>query len=85
MNIEQNINEMIPPPENIFPADEGFEIDPETLEIFSLEADDLLRNIGEQLKLLTQDPARYEALMEVRRSAHTLKGSAAIIGMKALS
>jgi len=64
---------------------EDFEVDPETLEIFSLEADDLLRNIGEQLKLLTHDPARYEALMEVRRSAHTLKGSAAIIGMKALS
>ncbi len=91
MNIEQNINEMIfqegPEAfqENVFPDDGGFEIDPETLEIFSLEADDLLRNIGEQLKLLTRDPARYEALMEVRRSAHTLKGSAAIIGMKALS
>jgi chemosensory pili system protein ChpA (sensor histidine kinase/response regulator) len=71
--------------EDVWPAGEDFEVDPETLEIFSLEADDLLRNIGEQLKLLTRDPARYEALMEVRRSAHTLKGSAAIIGMKALS
>jgi chemosensory pili system protein ChpA (sensor histidine kinase/response regulator) len=71
--------------ESIVHAEEDFEVDPETLEIFSLEADDLLRNIGEQLEVLSRTPASHEALMEVRRSAHTLKGSAAIIGMKALS
>ncbi len=64
---------------------EDFEIDPETLEIFSLEADDLLRNINENVKVLAENPSNYEALMEIRRSAHTLKGSAAIIGMKPLS
>ncbi len=65
--------------------EEDFEADPETLEIFSLEADDLLRNIADQLKILARAPGSYDALMEVRRSAHTLKGSAAIIGMKPLS
>lgn len=64
---------------------EDFEIDPETLEIFSLEADDLLRNINENVKVLAENPANFEALLEIRRSAHTLKGSAAIIGMKPLS
>jgi chemosensory pili system protein ChpA (sensor histidine kinase/response regulator) len=65
--------------------EEDFEADPETLEIFSLEADDLLRNIADQLKILGRAPGSFDALMEVRRSAHTLKGSAAIIGMKPLS
>ena len=65
--------------------EEDFEADPETLEVFSQEADDLLLNINEQLAVLARAPGSYEALMEVRRSAHTLKGSAAIIGMKGLS
>jgi chemosensory pili system protein ChpA (sensor histidine kinase/response regulator) len=83
---------ILPPPKtaialngNFFRAEEDFEADPETLEIFSLEADDLLRNIADQLKILARTPGSYDALMEVRRSAHTLKGSAAIIGMKPLS
>jgi chemosensory pili system protein ChpA (sensor histidine kinase/response regulator) len=65
--------------------EQDFDVDPETMEIFAQEADDLLRNISEQLEKLSRSTEDGEALMEVRRSSHTLKGSAAIIGMKGLS
>ncbi len=59
-----------------------FEIDPELLEIFSLEAEDLLNNIDTNLGNLTATPSDREALWEVRRHAHTFKGAAGIIGLK---
>lgn len=77
--------EMIVAQEKTPSAWEDFDIDPETLEIFSLEAEDLLRNINDSLRTLGDNPANFDALMEIRRSAHTLKGSAAIVGMKPLS
>ncbi|HEY8559280.1 MAG TPA: response regulator [Pyrinomonadaceae bacterium] len=63
----------------------NFEIDEEMLEIFREEADDLLRNINAQLEVLKSAPNDREALLEIRRSAHTLKGSAGIVGIKPLS
>ncbi len=64
---------------------EGFEIDAEMLEIFAEEAEDLLRNINSQLEVLKSAPNNREALLEIRRNAHTLKGSAGIVGLKPLS
>lgn len=64
---------------------EEFEIDPEMLDVFAQEAEDLLRNICVNLAILEKTPDNYEALLEIRRSAHTLKGSAGIIGLKKLS
>ncbi len=64
---------------------EGFEIDAEMLEIFAEEADDLLRNINAQLEVLKSAPNNRESLLEIRRNAHTLKGSAGIVGLKPLS
>jgi chemosensory pili system protein ChpA (sensor histidine kinase/response regulator) len=64
---------------------EGFEIDAEMLEIFAEEAEDLLRNINLQLEVLRSAPNNREALLEIRRNAHTLKGSAGIVGLKPLS
>lgn len=66
-------------------AEEQFEIDDEMREVFALEAEDLLRNIGSHLEILEKSPNNREALLEIRRSAHTLKGSAGIIGLKKLS
>lgn len=66
-------------------AGEEFEIDEEMLEIFSLEAEDLLRNINANLEILRTAPDNREALLEIRRNAHTLKGSAGIVGLKQLS
>lgn len=64
---------------------EDFEIDEEMLEIFATEAEDLLSNIDANLKLLENSPNNREALLEIRRNAHTLKGSAGIVGLKKLS
>jgi chemosensory pili system protein ChpA (sensor histidine kinase/response regulator) len=63
----------------------GFEIDAEMLEIFAMEADDLLRNINSHLDVLRSAPNNRESLLEIRRNAHTLKGSAGIVGLKPLS
>ena len=65
--------------------EEDFEIDEEMLEIFAAEADELLRSMGANLEILEQAPGNGEALLEIRRNAHTLKGSAGIIGLKKLS
>ena len=64
---------------------EEFEIDEEMLEIFGMEAEDLLSNINANLSILEKKPNNREALLEIRRNAHTLKGSAGIVGLKKLS
>ncbi len=79
-----------PPPPAAQPAaqqeapqeEEEFEADAEMLEIFSMEADELLANIESNLELLSSNPANRDALWEVRRNAHTFKGAAGIIGLK---
>jgi chemosensory pili system protein ChpA (sensor histidine kinase/response regulator) len=65
--------------------EEEFEIDEEMLEVFALEAEELLQNINSNLAILENNPGDREALLEVRRNAHTLKGSAGIVGLKKLS
>lgn len=74
------------PPEiesvEILSEEHGFEIDAEMLEIFAMEADDLLKNIGNSLEALAKNPNDRDALWEIRRNAHTFKGAAGIIGLK---
>ena len=62
-------------------VDEEFEIDGETLEIFRSEADELLTSITHSLGSLATDPEDLNALWEIRRSAHTFKGAAGIVGL----
>jgi chemosensory pili system protein ChpA (sensor histidine kinase/response regulator) len=57
------------------------EISPELLEVFTIEAEDHLRNIITQLGILDKEPANKEILQEVRRSVHTLKGAAGAVGL----
>lgn len=59
-----------------------FEVDEETLEIFRSEASDLLANISESLSNLAASPENQEFLWAIRRSVHTLKGAAGIVGLK---
>jgi chemotaxis protein histidine kinase CheA len=66
-------------------TEEEFEIDDEMLEIFALEAEDIVRAINANLEILSKTPNSREALLEIRRNAHTLKGSAGIVGLKHLS
>lgn len=65
--------------------EDAFEIDPELLEIFAEEAEELLSNIETSLGTLSEDPNDSNALWEIRRNAHTFKGSAGIVGLKQLS
>ncbi|MBV9214608.1 MAG: response regulator [Acidobacteria bacterium] len=61
---------------------DDFEIDEETLEIFRGEAEELLAGIDLNLRKLAENYADGAALWEIRRNAHTLKGSAGIVGVK---
>ncbi|HMO81559.1 MAG TPA: response regulator [Pyrinomonadaceae bacterium] len=67
-----------------WPSDDAddFEVDAELLEVFAEEADDLLKNIETNLARLVSRPDDKEALWEIRRNAHTFKGSAGIVGLK---
>jgi CheY-like chemotaxis protein len=66
-------------------AVEEFEIDDETFEIFRAEADELLATMAENLGALIASPEDSNALWEIRRSAHTFKGAAGIVGLKEAS
>ncbi len=63
-------------------AEDEFEPDAEMLEIFAMEAEELLANIEANLARLSSSPSDRDALWEVRRHAHTFKGAAGIIGLK---
>jgi chemosensory pili system protein ChpA (sensor histidine kinase/response regulator) len=82
-------------PEDDAPDEENEALDPELLECFSEETAEHLENIDLQLKHLAaavtgeaavSEPASAAALREnlhsLRRSVHTLKGAAAVIGIK---
>jgi len=65
-------------------ADE-FEVDPELLDIFAEEAEELLRSIDSSLENLSKDRNDSDSLWEIRRNAITFKGSAGIVGPNQLS
>lgn len=64
---------------------ERFEIDREVLEVFGEEADALLENIRLNLGIVSDHPGDRNALWELKKSAHTLKGAAGIVGLKKIS
>jgi chemosensory pili system protein ChpA (sensor histidine kinase/response regulator) len=60
-------------------------LSPELLEIFSLEAEEHLRAINTSLPLLQEKPSDKDLIQTIRRSAHTLKGAAAMVGFQAIT
>lgn len=60
--------------------DEADEIDPELIEIFVEEADEVLDTLTEYRPALANDLTDDEALAEIRRGFHTLKGSGRMVG-----
>ncbi|MDQ3652867.1 MAG: Hpt domain-containing protein, partial [Acidobacteriota bacterium] len=60
-------------------------IDPEMLEVFAEEAEDHLRTMSVGLSALDRNLADRAALQEVRRSTHTLKGAAGVVGFRTLA
>ena len=61
------------------------EIDPELVEGFLLEAEEHFARIEKHLRGLDRSPDRTLALSEIRRSVHTLKGSAGMVGFPEIS
>lgn len=58
---------------------------PELLEVFLLEAEDHFRNITEALPRLRENPDNRDHVQAVRRSVHTLKGTAGLVGFQSLT
>jgi chemosensory pili system protein ChpA (sensor histidine kinase/response regulator) len=56
---------------------------PELIETFVLEAEDHLRSISTLLSTLDKQPEDKELLQDIRRSVHTLKGAAGVVGLRA--
>ncbi len=57
------------------------EIDAELLEIFLMEADEVLAAVRENIPLSRHEPENQEYLIRLRRSFHTLKGSGRMVGL----
>ncbi len=55
------------------------------LEIFCREAEEHLASLQSGLLVLEKNPARTELLHELLRNAHTLKGSARMVGLADIS
>lgn len=60
-------------------------IDPELLDTFLTESDDVLRDIGESLATCQDDPSNITSLTALRRGFHTLKGSGRMVELHDLS
>jgi chemotaxis protein histidine kinase CheA/ActR/RegA family two-component response regulator len=73
MTQQRDLERAAPPPE----------VEPELREVFQEEAADRLQTIRALLPALEAEDA--ETVQEVRRAAHTLKGSAAVVGFHALA
>ena len=74
-----------PPPETIIDDDQDEQIDPDMLEVFGMEAEDHLRTITHALARLEAASDDMDALAEIRRSTHTLKGAAGVVGLRTLA
>ncbi len=59
-------------------------IDAELLDIYLTEAEELLAHIAQNCQALRVNGCNHEALVEVRRSFHTLKGIGRTVGLNAL-
>jgi chemosensory pili system protein ChpA (sensor histidine kinase/response regulator) len=58
--------------------------DPELLDIYLTEAEEVLAHIAQNCQALRVNTTDNDALVEVRRSFHTLKGSGRTVGLSAL-
>jgi|GEM_PF-247781 len=79
--IPESIRLLFPP----VPLDDIDKIPPELLEVFAQEAEDHLRAIYSALAILERNPSQIEAFREIRRSVHTLKGSAGLVKLNGLT
>ncbi|MGH8279518.1 MAG: Hpt domain-containing protein [Gammaproteobacteria bacterium] len=64
----------------VAPASPQTDVDPEILTVFLEEAQEELESLRQQFPRWRSNPADREALITVRRSFHTLKGSGRMVG-----
>src|SRR5207248_1657107 len=64
---------------------DGLDIDDETREVFAVEAAEHLKRIDVDAAILAKDPSDVSARAALRRSVHTLKGAAAMMGFQAIA
>ena len=77
-------DEVLPTANAVDDAENAFvsrPFDPEMLEIFLSEAEEVLANVAQNLQTLRVNITDTEALAEVRRGYHTLKGSGRMVGL----
>lgn len=91
-----NLPASVPPPVSVSPSvrRQGQTVElprlvenipPELLEVFLPEAEEHLRVMTLSLPALAAQPQNKPLLQEIRRSAHSLKGSAAVVGFKEIT
>jgi chemosensory pili system protein ChpA (sensor histidine kinase/response regulator) len=61
------------------------DIPPGLLDVFLVEANEHLKNMGKYLNIIAKDYDDKESLQEVRRSVHTIKGAAGMVGLGSVS
>jgi chemosensory pili system protein ChpA (sensor histidine kinase/response regulator) len=61
------------------------EVPEELVRGFLMEAEELLERAWTNLQVLESEPGSRECILEVRRAVHTLKGSAAMVGLRDIS
>ena len=61
------------------------DFDTEMAEVFASEAEEHIQTLDTRLAALEREPHNRELLREIRRTAHTLKGSAAMVGFQVIS
>ena len=67
------------------PAEAPPEVDPELLEIFQAEAEEVRAGLEASLAALDSDPADSEQLHVTERLFHQIKGAAAMLGLEAIA
>lgn len=72
------------PDQEVLAVDVGTDVDDEVAEIFIEEVDEVLSTINEQFPRWRDDTGNIEALGEIRRAFHTLKGSGRMVGATAM-
>ncbi|MBL4607553.1 MAG: Hpt domain-containing protein [Pseudomonadales bacterium] len=62
--------------------DLDLDLDPEIIEIFLEEADEILENLSGNLERWSNDTSNHSEIEQLQRSLHTLKGGARMAGLK---
>ena len=61
-----------------------FQTDPDMVNDFITNADDLMQSLDDQILSLEQDPTSKEIIESIFRAAHTLKGAGGMFGFRAI-